>query len=411
VVLSGSNHLKLTAPIIIIGNGRSGSTLLNNLLGSHPDIVMLGEMYFGPAQAWNALWTADANNTQRNISDEYRNDPELESRVANCPVEHQKLIARLQSSEYRRTAEILRRAIAEWFCLPKTGTRYWGFKGIFNGSIFHYEWKIYDQLFPDAIWLHIVRHPLHFAGSAIASQRREPTPEFLKVALQDWLNVFRMSRQRSDTGRYWEIKYETLVADPSKTLRPVLEFLDVGWDDASQQAMSQQWGTRSHAQRLPPQLRAVVKEVPDLEKTMFELGYQIEDERHDYSPPVPRVQVRPNGRWQLVGPFWRELGNCWIFSISDTELHETLSAYADQNGDPQTSLVRLFENDHLLGPPHCMHASIREIGRGAYSHWQGVLMFSTSDNSNPNQNGRTYTIDCGTRSLAPLGGRRKNREE
>jgi pectate lyase len=43
-----------------------------------------------------------------------------------------------------------------------------------------------------------------------------------------------------------------------------------------------------------------------------------------------------------------------------------------------------------MGPAHSFHQEIRESGRGRFSHWGTDLLFSTSDNSDPNTNGRSY---------------------
>ena len=37
------------------------------------------------------------------------------------------------------------------------------------------------------------------------------------------------------------------------------------------------------------------------------------------------------------------------------------------------------------------HQTIRKRGGGAYSHWAGAIYFSSTDNSDPRGNGRTYT--------------------
>jgi hypothetical protein len=55
------------------------------------------------------------------------------------------------------------------------------------------------------------------------------------------------------------------------------------------------------------------------------------------------------------------------------------------------SCVVLLENGSPLGPAHCGHEEIRQIGGGRYSHWGTDLLFSTSDNSAPDENGRVYT--------------------
>lgn len=62
----------------------------------------------------------------------------------------------------------------------------------------------------------------------------------------------------------------------------------------------------------------------------------------------------------------------------------------DSNSHPIASMLGLFEDGKLLGPPHSSHETIRMIGKGAYSHWGNALYFSTSDGSDPNTNGRRY---------------------
>jgi hypothetical protein len=58
--------------------------------------------------------------------------------------------------------------------------------------------------------------------------------------------------------------------------------------------------------------------------------------------------------------------------------------------DEKRSPVLLYENDRLLGPAHSIHKDIAQIGLGRYSHWGKGMVFSTSDNSDPNTNGRKY---------------------
>ena len=54
------------------------------------------------------------------------------------------------------------------------------------------------------------------------------------------------------------------------------------------------------------------------------------------------------------------------------------------------SRFTIYESDHPLGPPHSNHVDIAAVGHGRFSHWEGVIVFSSSDNTNPNSNGRTY---------------------
>jgi hypothetical protein len=73
----------------------------------------------------------------------------------------------------------------------------------------------------------------------------------------------------------------------------------------------------------------------------------------------------------------------------------------DSLGDNFASSLLLFEDGHLLGPAHSIHAKIRERGGGSYSHWNGTLLFSTSDGTDPRTNGHIYSIKAPT-SVRPV---------
>ena len=90
----------------------------------------------------------------------------------------------------------------------------------------------------------------------------------------------------------------------------------------------------------------------------------------------------------------KEQGFCWI-----ADLPAQVASGGDNNS-PFSSVLLLFEDDQELRPGRALHAVIRELGRGAYSHWERNLYFSTSDNSDPRVNGRIYRV------VAPVQGER-----
>lgn len=85
-------------------------------------------------------------------------------------------------------------------------------------------------------------------------------------------------------------------------------------------------------------------------------------------------------------PFRHFRGNAWQY------LTLIPGSISDSNEAPNRSRLELTEDRHPLGPAHSEHVKIVEKGNGRYSHWRSSLIFSTSDNSDPNTNGRAYRV-------------------
>jgi SAM-dependent methyltransferase len=81
-----------------------------------------------------------------------------------------------------------------------------------------------------------------------------------------------------------------------------------------------------------------------------------------------------------------ESGNCWWVKLP-TEIPD-----GDNPDYPPKSCLHLFEDGCELGPAYVWHEEIRKLGAGRYSHWGRKLYFSTSDNSSPLENGRSYCV-------------------
>lgn len=96
----------------------------------------------------------------------------------------------------------------------------------------------------------------------------------------------------------------------------------------------------------------------------------------------------------LARPFRHDGGAAWIADLPSELWGET-----DSNESPHQSPFRLLEDGRELGPAHSVHAAIRDDGEGRYSFWTNVVYFSSSDGSDPDLNGRTYTVERVTRYL------------
>ena len=102
------------------------------------------------------------------------------------------------------------------------------------------------------------------------------------------------------------------------------------------------------------------------------------------------VDLRPAGKIvvQLQRPFEKlgAFGAIAHYWHPATKLED-----ADSTDNEVRSSVQLYEDAQPLGPAHSSHKDVSQSGEGRYSHWVGQgVVFSASDNTDPNTNGRRY---------------------
>jgi hypothetical protein len=102
----------------------------------------------------------------------------------------------------------------------------------------------------------------------------------------------------------------------------------------------------------------------------------------------PQLDLCKMGQGLNLLPPFRKLGSYGYVTLVSTFAVQS----ADSADNPQSSTAVLCENNKPLGKPHSLHDEIAEKGGGRYSHWQGTVYFSTVDGSDPNNNGRSYTL-------------------
>lgn len=88
----------------------------------------------------------------------------------------------------------------------------------------------------------------------------------------------------------------------------------------------------------------------------------------------------------LEGPYVSDGGFAWRVALPE------LFPSGDDDRRPTGSRLVLLEDGRPIGPPHTQHAHIRKFGAGRFSHWRNTLYFSTTDDTDPNANGSSYTI-------------------
>jgi hypothetical protein len=106
--------------------------------------------------------------------------------------------------------------------------------------------------------------------------------------------------------------------------------------------------------------------------TLFLMNY--------FSPLCPRGEIT-----EFKAPFGKVLDGFAYAAAAPS-----LERFADSNDAPTRSRFLVCEDNHPLGPPHTLHTAVAANGKGSYSHFGGNFIFSASDNSDPNNNGRHY---------------------
>jgi hypothetical protein len=96
----------------------------------------------------------------------------------------------------------------------------------------------------------------------------------------------------------------------------------------------------------------------------------------------------PQGSIVAMSPPFAKFG---IPGVAYVAAADSLDEIANSAENPKRSPMLVCENNRLLGPAHSVGAEIAEKGGGRFNHWRGIgFVFSASDGTDPNANGRKY---------------------
>ena len=96
----------------------------------------------------------------------------------------------------------------------------------------------------------------------------------------------------------------------------------------------------------------------------------------------------PNGQASdLSPPFSQSQLEGYGYKVSIPQL----SGVADTERGLISPTV-VCEGDHRMGPGHTPFLEVIQTGAGRFSHYNDLVIFSSSDNTDPNSNGRRYKI-------------------
>lgn len=211
------------AVFFIVGAGRCGSTLLQSMLMSHPDVAVPPETHF--------FFRFDPALRYEDPLDP-KNDEDYARSVAQMDWARQlglieeSLCAQLASGN--RSAK----GLFLWLCrehLGASGTRVLGEKSPRHERCID---RI-RELFPAAKIIHMVRDP----RDVVLSSRKEhwaKDQSVLRFARSVKRTLERLRRTEAELGPgvMARVRYEDLVLDPEPTLRELCGFLDLAFDGA-----------------------------------------------------------------------------------------------------------------------------------------------------------------------------------
>jgi hypothetical protein len=210
-------------PVVLLGVSRSGTTLLKEMLDQHPSLSIPPESYFIP-QLWDRH--GEWPDPQRFVSDIGRL-----ARVREWGVTPADVRERISDQPaFADAIQAVYRAYADRRGKPRFGDK---------TPAYMQRLDVLERAFTGAQYVHLVRDGRD-AGLSFIEMRRRPRfnwsrPRGLAAFAAQWRREVegarRFGRERA-AGRYHELRYEDLLADPELTLRQVCGFLGLEFDPA-----------------------------------------------------------------------------------------------------------------------------------------------------------------------------------
>ena len=201
----------VTNPIFIVGCPRSGTSLLRDLLRSHPNLTFPQESHFIPA-----FFRAYGN--PRNEQEAVKLGQAILNTfwVKNWGLDLEPACF----SECRSFAEVISRLYGEWG--RKQGKKRWGDKT----PQYVTQIPILVRLFPSCKIIHVHRDGRDVALSWMLVGWG---PQNVYIAARDWkyyVNAGRGAASSVPPGAYLEVRYEHLLSRPEETMKRICSFID-----------------------------------------------------------------------------------------------------------------------------------------------------------------------------------------
>ena len=219
-------------PLFIIGNPRSGTTLLRLMLTNHKNIVI-------PPECGFAVWFYDKYKSEVFSETVIRNfveDLSTARKIETWNLDYPELLHYIFSVQPVSYPEVVG-AVYEFYGRTNRETFLrWGDKNNYYLNHIDTIWEMY----PSARFVHIIRDGRDVAcsyrklhRSSMVSKYAPHLPFDVKDIALEWSRNIRTIRNSFDK-MYWnnvhELRYEDLVSNPSRELKKVCLFLEEPYD-------------------------------------------------------------------------------------------------------------------------------------------------------------------------------------
>lgn len=200
---------------IIVGSGRSGTTLLRTILNAHPELAVANEPQFmgSVARQRNRL-ESDGLDVPAFLRVVYGN-----ANFERLGLDHTTVELALRETDPGTLADAIRCVFAVF--AEREGKNLYGDKT--PGYVV--QMPVLSDMFPEAQFIHLIRDGRDVALSYIERPWGPSTVGESALYWRSRVGRGRAAGNKLGSRRYLEARYEDLVADPETTIRRICEFL------------------------------------------------------------------------------------------------------------------------------------------------------------------------------------------
>ena len=200
-------------PILIFGCRRSGTTLLRSMLAQHPDLLV------HPKEPQFILTLLAHFGSQLHHKDkaiaELLQHPYLPEEIDRTA-----LAQRLSAPDVQIWADLIQAYLVHW-----SNGQHEQKQIVLKDPAFTFELKPLRSLFPEARYIHVVRHPY---GNVSSQRARWQDASVWECAVW-WKDAVTIGHRlaQAQPERCLEVEYRALVLNPEESLQQVCQFLEI----------------------------------------------------------------------------------------------------------------------------------------------------------------------------------------